>query len=391
MKRRVFICSTCFFPRGSASANYIQYFALALIEKECEVIVISHGDYNLCDYDTAQNKHFYKSIIFEKVDAKRGKLGKLLDLNWHIGITMQRILQNYSINSNDTIVTYSTDSSILNPLLIFAKKRRIKIAACIVEWFAKEDFNSKLLNIKYLKYNYVYRNTFSKFDIVFPISSYLENYLKSRGCNTFCLPIMADPYEYEISSKPNNQKNKYLFIANGRMKDAQDILIKSFNLLPKEVLEKIEIHFRGVSKEYIINVLGQFNYSNIRKSLFFHGWLGYNELVELYKSADFLLLPREESQMTLANFPSKVPEVMSYGVIPIISKVGDCTDYLNNGEDSIFINACTADECANAIKKAEELSSSCKSQMSYSAYSTVLNKFYYRVWNDQIYNKLFNE
>lgn len=39
----------------------------------------------------------------------------------------------------------------------------------------------------------------------------------------------------------------------------------------------------------------------------------------------FMLLARTTSFMTIANFSSKVPEVMSYGIVPIANKVGDYT------------------------------------------------------------------
>lgn len=43
-RRRVFIISREKFPRGSAGANYIQYFALALIEDGYHVIVIGENN-----------------------------------------------------------------------------------------------------------------------------------------------------------------------------------------------------------------------------------------------------------------------------------------------------------------------------------------------------------
>lgn len=48
----------------------------------------------------------------------------------------------------------------------------------------------------------------------------------------------------------------------------------------------------------------------------------YGELIGLYQEMHFLLLARGVSQMTLANFPSKVPETMCFGIVPIVSEVG---------------------------------------------------------------------
>ena len=73
--------------------------------------------------------------------------------------------------------------------------------------------------------------------------------------------------------------------------------------------------------------------------LVFHGRLEYAELLELYQNMDYLFLAREKNIITESNFPSKVPEMLVYGVIPVCSDVGDYTKlYLRTGENAISVS-----------------------------------------------------
>jgi glycosyltransferase involved in cell wall biosynthesis len=102
---------------------------------------------------------------------------------------------------------------------------------------------------------------------------------------------------------------------------------------------------------------------------------------------DFLLIARENKRSTNANFPSKIPESMCYGVIPIVSKVGDYSNYyLTDGKDSIMFNDCTADDCAKAISKAINLTFEERTKMSANSRKCAIEKFYYKNWADALCN-----
>ena len=77
-----------------------------------------------------------------------------------------------------------------------------------------------------------------------------------------------------------------------------------------------------------------------------------------------LILLRKKNKVTLSNFPSKVPEMMGYGIIPIVSKVGDYTDeYLTDGKDCIQVEKCSIEDGVAAIRKALQLSADERSRM----------------------------
>lgn len=102
----------------------------------------------------------------------------------------------------------------------------------------------------------------------------------------------------------------------------------------------------------------------------------YDELVKLYQQMHFLILARDINEMTKANFPSKVPELMCYGVIPIVSRVGDYTKYyLVSDRNSIIMDGCSKEVIKEAIKRCLQMSCESINNMSRNARETAEEKF----------------
>ena len=121
--------------------------------------------------------------------------------------------------------------------------------------------------------------------------------------------------------------------------------------------------------------------ARLRGMMTVHDWMVYDELDALYRRMHFLLLSRGVCQMTQANFPSKVPETMNYGIVPIASDVGDYTKYyLRDGENSLFIPGDGEEACARAIRRALALFPQGFPELSRAARRCVEQKFDYHVW-----------
>ena len=220
---------------------------------------------------------------------------------------------------------------------------------------------------------------------IFPISRHLQEYYRQKGCNTLLLPILADPFEYPQQSKIDDGVYRIVFPSNGFVKDALQQMLHGISLLSDEELKKIEIHFTGIGLNRLKENADEKFISMIGRQVIVHSWLEYSDLVDLYQKMDFLLLAREDNQMTQANFPSKVPEVMCYGVIPIVSKVGDYTDlYLKDGVNSIVFEGCSANDIFMALQSAIALSPNKKKKLEAGARLCAEKDFYYRNWEERI-------
>ena len=169
------------------------------------------------------------------------------------------------------------------------------------------------------------------------------------------------------------------------MKDALENMVLAIGEVLRESKACVEFHFCGVKKHDILKILKIHEEDELDSRIVVHDWLDYQELIHLYQKMDFLLLARDINEMTKANFPSKVPEVMTYGVIPIASKVGDYTKYyLNDNINSILMQGCNKEVIVSAIERALELSDSDIMHMADACVSTVTNYFDYRNWTEKL-------
>lgn len=194
---------------------------------------------------------------------------------------------------------------------------------------------------------------------------------------------MADtqefPYEYNKSGKI-----KFIFSANGKMKDSLESMLRGISSLSKEKVKQIEFHLTGVKESTVREILGD-NFDSMQDVIILHSWMEYKDLVELYNQAHFLFLAREKNHMTESNFPSKVPEAMTYGVIPIVSDVGDYTKYyLEDGKNALIMNGYDVEVCMKSLNRAIVLPKEEIKSLSNRCREFAEDVFDYRNWTDII-------
>lgn len=373
---RVFICGYYNFPRGGAASNYVQYLAKVFMSMGKEVIAITNTNPEVClEYRS------YQGIHVEPVQLKKDKIGHYLDFHFRMGDYCKRLLNKYNPDSQDIIIAYSRDSSTLKAVLQVGKKTGAKTGVCLVEWFERKDFDKGLLDPLYWNSQYAFYVLSRKFDFLLPISTYIADYFGKKGCKAFCIPCLADTTEFEFTKKQISEKRIFIFPGNGKMKDALAEMLRTFSKLSTEELNRIEFHICGVS-QFANQIIQEVKLEQcLGKEIIIHNWMPYEELVSLFQKAHYMLLARDISRMTMANFPSKIPEVLSYGVIPVCSRVGDYTNYyLEDGINSIIMDGCDVDTIVAAVRRSLNLSEDELRKMSESCRRTAVDKFDFRKW-----------
>ncbi len=382
-KSRVFICSFCNFPRGSATANYIQYLACSILGTGREVSLFTNINR---DFELQKEGHcfFFKGIkVIPLMDGRQTIVDKVFRKQ-----IIKRAFIRERISKDDIVVTYFQDSYPHEAVLELKARIGFRVIACVTEWFPDDYFGNKKRQRDYDRHFSV---LLPQYDLIWPISTYIEDYFKKRGCNTFVLPILADVEEYKLN-RQLGEKISFVFPANGRMKDALHEVIKAFLLLSNEEQTIVELHLCGVNKKTIESMIAPEDMRRLSKLLTIHKWMKYTELVDLYNKTHYLILAREISQTTLANFPSKIPETLTYGVVPIASIVGDYTKYyLKDYENSILFFGASSNEIVEALRKGIHLDGNEYQRLSNNARKTAEQKFDYRVWIEKIENTLENK
>lgn len=375
MRRRIIICGLFKYPRGCAAANYIQYLTDALILGGYDVTIVCNIN---PEYSGEKQFKYRGAKIIEIMSKEHQEIinrilnGKLFKERFY------RLLKTLKMSERDAVI--SSDGEMLrDPIMRLHREIGFKNISYLVEWFPKEHYSSPKRGDE------AYRRFFSngELDLIFPISHYIADRFVNRKAKVVVLPIMADKAEYKYAPK---RDGKYQFIlpAIGMMKDALEEMLLGLADLSTEELQQFDFHITGVKEEKVREILGN-SWDKVRTALIFHSWMQYDALIDLYRKCHYLLLARETNQMTLANFPSKVPETMTYGIVPVCSEVGEYTQYyLQDNVNSLVFNGCSKGDCVAAVRRALNIPFEQYQILSSNARKCVEERFDYHNWVETI-------
>ena len=381
---KVFICADTEFPRKGAVSNYIETFAKALKvnQKDVYVIAVSHKQEEYTRW-TEYNQIVYTSIYYD-VSNKRNTLCARMN----IGKKMWNCIYQNGVSSEDTIICYTNNFFFMKSIYTNAEKRKIKVINCVCEWHIAQQFKYGYLDI--FNFWYYCLGFYCGIGIsgnVIAISRKLEEFFVKKGCKVLRFPPLIDFPQGNIELNKPCEKIKFIYSGSFKNKDSMQVMLKAFAALPHDMKRKVEFHITGYSWEklYKMSIVPQEIWENVRELLVVHEWMEYNELIELYKQMHFLLIARETNRVTLSNFPSKVPEMMAWGIIPIMTQVGDLPNlYLEDGVDSILFSQCDVSECCQAITKAINLTPEKRRYMQDCARKKAEMAFDYAQWSEKI-------
>lgn len=381
MGNRVFICTHSQLPRGDANSNYIFHMALALVQAGHEVIAIGRSTNSEKKVIDVDGVHCINLRKLSNIPAK-------LEGHLMYGKRLVKELQSLKISKNDYVIIYGGYISLFTVL-----KRNLKfmeqghLIPCVVEWPTHFQYRYGAMDPDYRLWRYVFYHMIPHWKKVIVISSNLKRHFNKMGCQTFLMPPLIDSKKRASGNKKRSEVTQFIYAGADIQKDAIDNMILSLSELSEEERIRFNFNITSLTLEKAEKLLGERKevLKEFSKTLKIHGWMEYDDLINLYYASDFLLLAREKNQFTQSNFPSKVPEMMNYGIIPVCSRVGDYTElYLHDMKDSVIFEGASPKDCADAIRRALNISDEKRRQMSFNAVETAKTNFDYRIWGDHL-------
>lgn len=384
--KKAFIYGWFSFPRGGANANYVQYLALALIQAGFETTIICNiTQKGACELYTQSGLYKYKNIPVKFIRESGIKVIHYIQFNFFRGQMYVDALKRAGAASGDWLIAYCTDAVELRPVLKYADHVGAHTAICLPEYYTREVFSS---DKQYRQYISCMENLVPKADVLFPISEFI--YKKYNKNQAMLLPCMADTSEYVYHRRNcRSEKIHIIYATNGWVKDSLKEMLYSLLLLPQKDRSHIKLHLTGVKPTSIEEINDERITELMGEVIEIYPWMTYDQLVKLYQNMDYMFIARPDTPFFQANFPSKIPEAMTYGVIPIVSKVGDYTNcYLTDGFDSIQFEGHNSEACAKALTRAIYTPNEALEIMREHARDTVKKRFDFGVWSEMIKNFL---
>lgn len=374
--KRYFI--VCFenYPHGSAGANYILNFAKSLSFEGRQVVIICCNDKVECinygkneGIEYVQVKHIYDSFGVTTIRKKE----------------YEQIARHYKMTNEDYFVFYNNNIRIIR---FFCEKYGYSNAYSIrVEDYQPYQYKLGRFNPKYMFERISICYAQKKMNGIISISSLLQKQDKKAGARTLILPPLTDPDLFKENECKKITSKIHILYPGMKMtgyEDDYDLMFNALMKLDEKDIEKISLHITGGKYQKIIEKFNLPAFSKIKNVVQFHGFLEYDELINLYRQAHYLLLVRKKNNVTMANFPSKVPELLTYGIVPICTDVGDYTKKYLDENCAIIMPPDDEKECVNAIKKAIALSQEEYNSKSRKARMLAETKFSYKVWSEKL-------
>jgi len=378
MKRRVFVCAGIKFPRGDAGSNRIQYICKALQLSKYQIKVISLGKQEPNHFSSEIGSYIYDGIIYENLHMRKGILQKILS-----GRKTLDILERNGLSKDDLVIIYGSNSLYVKPIMDYCRKRKVKIYIDVVEWHQFFQYRFGIFDPRYLSNKYCFDKLCPRIGNIITLSNCLKEHFESLNCKVLNIPVLINSDEQKnrrvISS---DNKIHLIYPGNPIHKDDIEVMLKGLRLLSDFEKERIRFHITGVSEKNLRKYLGDQNVllDDLSNIVVFHNWMEYEQLLKLYSMVDFLYMSRPNNLVTKANFPSKIPELLAWGIVPIGNRVGDYYKYLKDGEDSILFNENTPEQCCEAIQRVLNMPYENIVKMKFKATKSAKQYFDYRLW-----------
>lgn len=374
---RVYVFFDQEFPRKGPDSNYVHYLSLAIENAGYDVIIV--GESTLLRENTDLVK------LTAKISYVNISLASRIKRYWCRFFSYGQNFEFLDIHPDDIIFFYTEYGSKINTVL---RKHFVRIDNRIlisVEWL-RDFYPKKHANkLKYLRYKYFEYISGKNIRKVLPISTKLRDYYESKGYETMLLPVLNDPFEINIQINSHNGIITFLYSGISLEKDDYRGMFLTVNYLYRYT-SNIRLIITNSDLEKIRHLMGKELFSSLKNILNIYSWLPYEQYMNILDEADFLLVFRSDTNITRANMPSKVPEALSRGIVPIISNGGDLSKlYLTDLVDSIILDGSgNYKEYARKIYRVIVEQKHMFGNIHIEARKTAEEKFYYKNWSDKI-------
>ncbi len=272
------------------------------------------------------------------------------------------------------IMVYSAlPKSSIKALRKFANAHNIKLFFDVVEFQSLRNQTFGSFASFYLPNNFVNKKAIRKGDFVIAISSYLENYFKSKKCNVVRIPFAIDTSSIKTEPINNSEFLSLIYAGNPRgRKDLLSNILKGLSLLSDSEKSKVKFRVFGINSENIIKnkYISKKVFNQTKTIVEYYGQTSRGEISKFYSESDFSVLIRNpKSRTSRAGFPTKVSESLANGVPVICNLSSDLNFYLNNN-NSIVMDDFSSKEFAKTISTVLKLSKEEINQMKVQARKT---------------------
>lgn len=376
----ILIVTSAKFPEGDAEA--VRLHIMGSLFKSIGHNV-TYAGMGFSDYlDRLQFDGFEYVSLRKKANNKCDKIYYYFNYKSRLKKYILSYLRLYKI---DIILFADLSPMNINMLKRLCKTNGIKLITDSVEWYSPEQFKYGALSPAMILKNIENKYTVDKSIKVITISKYLNKHFINKGCNCLRIPVILDVKNISCEKIIDIQKLTIIYAGSPGKKDYVDKMLRGILLLNENEISKLRFELAGVSLNDIKNLFTSDELSKLNKCVIFLGRIERKEVLEKLSKADFTVLLRSPYQRyAKAGFPTKVVESLSTATPVILNLTSDLGDYINDMEEGLIVDDCSAIAFCKALKRGLELDIEKREHMRRSARICAENYFDYRLYTDKI-------
>lgn len=335
------------YPKGGADSVRLGNMIKIFRHIDEDIYVVSRAE------STSFSFHEYDNVPYISFrHESSGIITKIFDIFRYTEYLKKYVLP---IKKWDTIFIENVPVSTVKFIKKYALQYNIKLIYDCVEWYSKEEFKLGRLSLSYnINRKWLTKFIDQQFRVI-AISTFLENYFKSRGINTVRIPVTMDMSSISCEKEKKTDKLVLLYAGSPGRKDSLNVIIDGIMLLTDEYKDKLELRIIGTTWRQL-NKIYHYKTQYIEqanKCIKVLGRVDRETVLQHLKETDFTVLMRPENlRYAQAGFPTKVVESLASGTPVITNLTSDLGLYLVDGENSVIVKECTKEAFADAVRRA---------------------------------------
>jgi len=386
VKNKILSVGYASFPIGLAQVQRQLLLAKALLTEGFEVIVLNrYGIHNTHDGLSAKGvfegvSYIYCSGTSVRPDNyfKRNFLkfrGLFTEINYFRELSKSGQLAGALVSTNrfHNVLFY----------FLMGKLFRTPITVDNVEYYTSTGAKKMINKIEFNLYDkYYYYLT----DNVICISDFLISKVGKSGKDRILkIPVITDFDKFNNHNTSNRLvKEKYfLFCGSVIYSEVIEFVISAFE---KAELSNVRLVLvTKLNEDLKVKIEASKAFDSLRVMTD----LAYNDLINLYKNSEALIIPMRDTDQDKARFPHKISEYCASGRPIITNKIGEIGNYFN-AENAFLCTGYNVDEYASAMLKVvsdPELAD----RVAAKSYKTGMEVFNYKTYQKQLKNFFVKE
>jgi len=212
----------------------------------------------------------------------------------------------------------------------------------------------EVVRLRFAYQRVAYLRACTKLKGLFVISTALKKYFQSIGVPEDRIAIVNMTVDIDRFQSLVKQKTETRYIAYcgtaSNSKDGVDDLIRSFAIVHKRIPDvKLYIIGKIPSKKENNENIELISKLGLENDIILTGQIAYQEMPQMLKDAEVLVLARPNSLQAENGFPTKLGEYLLTENPVVVTAVGDIPLFLKNGESALLAEERNCDDIAEKI------------------------------------------